>query len=156
MPGHRRPVHRTLPVYPLANQPADFDRLGARLDAAALLQNAGVKVGFINGGDGTHNARDIRYRAGIAVAHGMPWSAALEAMTINPAQMFGVDHHTGTIEVHQRANIVIWSGDPLEVTSVADMMIVDGETDPMVSRQTLLRDRYFAPKGDMPRAYTKP
>jgi len=51
---------------------------------------------------------------------------------------------------------VIWSGDPLEATTVADMVILDGVPDPMVSRQTLLRDRYFAPKGAMPRTYLKP
>jgi imidazolonepropionase-like amidohydrolase len=151
-------VQANVPVLidPLANQLSDFDQLGARLDAAAMLHRAGVTVGFVNTGNGTHNARDIRIRAGVAVAHGLPWNAALESLTINPARMFAVDHHTGTIEVHQRANIVIWSGDPLEATTVADLVILDGQADPMVSRQTLLRDRYFAPENDMPRAYTKP
>jgi hypothetical protein len=143
-------------IDPVANLPSDFDQLGARIDAAALLHQAGVTVGIQNSGDSTHNARQARFRAGIAVAHGLPWEAALAAITINPARMFGVDHHTGTIEAHQRANIVIWSGDPLEATSVADLVIIDGEPDPMVSRQTLLRDRYFAPQGEMPRAYVKP
>lgn len=143
-------------VDPLLNLPSDFDQLGARLDNAALLDAAGVQVGFINAGDNTHNARAVRYRAGVAVANGLAWQAALEGLTIKPARMFGVDTHTGTIEAHQRANLVIWSGDPLEATTVADLVIFDGEPDPMVSRQTLLRDRYAAPKGDMPRAYTKP
>lgn len=143
-------------IDPLINLPYDFDQLGARLDNAALLNEAGVSIGFVNAGDNTHNARVVRYRAGVAVAHGLPWQAALEALTINPARMFGVDHHTGTIEAHQRANIVIWSGDPLEATTVADQVIIDGALDPMVSRQTLLRDRYFAPEGDLPRAYFKP
>ncbi|MDX1556150.1 MAG: amidohydrolase family protein [Xanthomonadales bacterium] len=142
-------------INPYSNLPGDFDQLGARLDSAALLQAAGVSFGFITG-DATHNARAIRYGAGIAVAHGLPWQAALAAMTINPARMFGVDHHTGTIEAHQRANIVVWSGDPLEATTVADLVIIDGRADPMVSRQTMLRDRYFAPRGALPRAYTKP
>lgn len=143
-------------IDPLINLPYDFDQLGARLDNAALLNEAGVSIAFINAGDNTHNARVVRYRAGVAVAHGLPWQAALEALTINPARMFGVDHHTGTIEAHQRANIVIWSGDPLEATAVADQVIINGALDPMVSRQTLLRDRYFAPEGDLPRAYVKP
>ncbi|HKJ18563.1 MAG TPA: amidohydrolase family protein [Xanthomonadales bacterium] len=143
-------------IDPLANLPADFDQLGARLDAASILHQAGVRIGILNTGNGTHNARDIRFRAGIAVAHGLPWQAALEGVTIRPAQMFGVDHHTGTIEANQRANIVIWSGDPLDVTSVADLVILDGEPDSMVTRQTLLRDRYSAPEGELPRGYIKP
>lgn len=141
---------------PLVNLPYDFDQIGARLDAAALLHAAGVTVGFVSAGDATHNARAVRYGAGVSVAHGMPWGAALAALTINPARMFGVDHHTGTIEAHQRANLVVWSGDPLEATTVAEQVIIDGRLDPMVSRQTLLRDRYFAPEGELPRAYTKP
>lgn len=143
-------------VDPLQNLPSDFDQLGSRLDNAALLDQAGVQVGFYNAGDDTHNARAVRYRAGVAVANGLSWQAALEGLTIRPARMFGVDTHTGTIEEHQRANLVIWSGDPLEATAVADLVISDGQPDPMVSRQTLLRDRYAAPRGDMPRAYTKP
>ncbi len=142
-------------INPLANLPANFDMLGARLDAAALLEAAGVTFGFIVG-DSTHNARTIRHAAGVAVAHGLAWEAALAALTINPATMFGVDHHAGTIEAHQRANIVIWSGDPLEATTVADLVVIEGRLDPMVSRQTLLRDRYFAPEGRLPRAYIKP
>lgn len=142
-------------IDPLINLPYDFDQLGARLDAPALLAAAGVSFGFITG-DPTHNARALRYGAGVAVAHGLPWQAALAAITINPARMLGVDHQTGTIEVHQRANIVIWSGDPLEATTVADLVIINGKPDPMVSRQTLLRDRYFAPKAELPRAYIKP
>jgi imidazolonepropionase-like amidohydrolase len=143
-------------IDPLINLPYDFDQLGARLDNAALLNKAGVNIGFINAGDNTHNARVVRYRAGVAVAYGLPWQAALEALTINPARMFGIDHHTGTIEAHQKANIVIWSGDPLEATAVADQVIIDGKLDPMVSRQTMLRDRYFAPEGELPRDYIKP
>jgi len=143
-------------IDPLINLPYSFDQLGARLDNAALLNGAGVTLGFINVGDETHNARKLRYRAGVAVAHGLPWEAALEGLTINPARMFRVDHFTGTIEAHQRANIVLWSGDPLEATTVADLVIIDGAPDSMISRQTLLRDRYFAPEGDLPRAYTKP
>jgi imidazolonepropionase-like amidohydrolase len=115
-----------------------------------------VTRGFIQGGDATHTARNRRYRAGVAVAHGLPWEAALRGLTLNPARMFGVDHYTGTIEAHQKANIVLWSGDPLEATTVADLVIINGAPDSMVSRQTLLRDRYFAPEGELPRAYTKP
>lgn len=141
---------------PLTNLPYDFDQVGARLDNAALLNRAGVSIGFINSTDPTHNARSLRYAAGVAVAHGLPWDAALAALTVNPARLFGVDHFTGTIEEHQRADVVIWSGDPLEATTAADLVIIDGKRDPMVSRQTLLRDRYLPASPDRPRAYIKP
>ena len=141
---------------PYVNLPYDFDQIGARLDNAARLHEAGVSIAFINTTDATHNARSIRTAAGVAVAHGLPWEAALAGMTINPARIFGVDRFTGTIEAHQRANIVVWSGDPLEATTAADLVIIDGRPDPMISRQTLLRDRYLRPAPDLPRAYTKP
>jgi imidazolonepropionase-like amidohydrolase len=54
------------------------------------------------------------------VAHGLPWEAALAALTRNPAQMFGVADRNGSIERGRPADLVLWSGDPLEVTTLAD------------------------------------
>ncbi|MBT8048710.1 MAG: amidohydrolase, partial [Gammaproteobacteria bacterium] len=66
----------------------------------------------------------------------------------------GEDH--GTIEQNSVADLVIWSGDPLEVTTAADQVIIAGKPVEMVSRQTLLRDRYLPATTEMPRAYIKP
>lgn len=130
----------------LVNLPANFDQLGARLDNAALLHSAGVRIAFSQAGDATHNARKIRQLAGNAVAHGLPWDAALAALTSNPAQIFGVANH-GTIAAGAAADLVLWSGDPLEVTTVAEQVWIDGRAIEMVSRQTLLRDRYLRRAG---------
>jgi len=139
---------------PLLNLPYDFDRIGARMDNAALLHRAGVTVAFSQTGDATHNARKVRQLAGNAVAAGLPWEAGLAGLTSAPARIFGI-RDRGRIAVGQVADLVLWSGDPLEVTSLAQQVWLAGKPVPMRSRQTELRDRYLAPAGDLPRAYVK-
>ena len=126
---------------PLDDLPADFDRLGASLENAARLQKAGVRIVF-SSGDG-RNARLTRQLAGNAVAHGLPWEAALAAITATPAQVFGVAASHGRIAVGQSADLVLWSADPLEVSSLADQVWIAGRPVEMHSRQTALRDRYL-------------
>ena len=127
----------------LGNLPASFDQLGARLDNAALLDRAGVEVGFILNNDATHNARKLRQSAGNAVAHGLPWDKALAGLTRVPASAFGVADRIGSLAPGMTADLVLWSGDPLEVTTVAEQVWLGGVADSMRSRQTLLRDRYL-------------
>jgi hypothetical protein len=137
----------------LANLPADFDELGATLENAARLHAAGVRVSFSQSGDASHNARKIRQLAGNAVANGLPWEAGLAGLTSVPAASFGVGNELGTIAVGQRADLVLWSGDPLDVASVAQQVWLDGRAIPMRSRQTDLRDRYLRRDNGLPRAY---
>jgi len=147
-----------VPVFvdPLANLPAGFDEIGARMDNAALLRAAGVTVGIVQGGENpTHNARNTRQLAGNAVANGLSWDDGLAALTRVPAEVFGL-RDAGTIAVGQRADLVLWTGDPLDVANVATQVWFDGRAITMRSRQTELRDRYLAPKGPLPRAYTVP
>jgi hypothetical protein len=125
---------------PLNDLPNDFDRLGATLENAARLQRAGVHIAF-SSGDATQ-ARLVRQLAGNAVAHGLPWDAALAAITSAPADIFGMGATRGRIAVGQSADLVLWSGDPLEVSSVADQVWIAGRPIEMKSRQTELRDRY--------------
>lgn len=127
---------------PLDNLPADFDRIGARLDNAALLVRAGVTISFMQTNDASHNARKIRQAAGNAVAHGLPWDAALAALTSAPAEIFGVERR-GRIAPGFAADFVLWSADPLEVTSVAEQVWMAGVPTVLRSRQTELRDRYM-------------
>ena len=127
---------------PLVNLPGSFDQLGASLENAARLHRAGVRIAFTNFNDGTHNARKVRQAAGVAVANGLPWDAGLAAITANPAEIFGLGGEQGRIAVGQAADLVLWSGDPLEVTSVAEQVWIDGRPQPTRSRQTELRDRY--------------
>ena len=139
---------------PLANLPSSFDSLGSRQDNAALLQAAGVTVA-ITGGE-SHNARKQRQMAGNAVANGLPHAEGIAALTSNPARIFGVEDQQGSIRKNGAANVVLWSGDPLEVTSAAEVVVINGKLIPMESRQSKLRDRYLPENPDMPRAYIKP
>src|SRR5690606_12391666 len=127
----------------LDNLPGNFDRLGATLENAARLHAAGVTIAFSQRGDATHNARKVRQLAGVAVANGLPWDAALAALTRNPAEVFG-QADRGRIAVGQLADLVLWSGDPLEVTSWAEQVWIAGKPQPMRSRQTELLERYLA------------
>ncbi|MGY0559055.1 amidohydrolase family protein [Lysobacter sp. A421] len=149
-----------VPVFvdPLANLPSSFDQLGASMENAARLDAAGVAVGFSQGGDASHNARKIRQLAGNAVANGLPWEDGLAGLTSVPAKAFGVADKLGSIAVGKRADLVLWSGDPLEVSAVALQVWLDGKPIEMRSRQTELRDRYLRPQlprenGGLPRAY---
>ena len=127
---------------PLVDLPDSFDQVGATLENAARLHQAGVRIAFMNSNDGTHNARKVRQAAGVAVAHGLPWEAALAALTANPADIFGLGAEYGRIAPGYVADLVLWSGDPLEVTTVAQQVWIDGQAQSMRSRQTELRDRY--------------
>ncbi|HEY4555586.1 MAG TPA: amidohydrolase family protein, partial [Lysobacter sp.] len=134
-----------VPVFvdPLGNLPASFDEVGASLENAARLRAAGVSVSFSQSGDGSHNARKIRQLAGNAVANGLPWADGLAGLTTVPAEALGVSNELGQIAPGRRADLVLWTGDPLDVSSVAAQVWFDGRAIPMRSRQTELRDRYL-------------
>ena len=138
-------------VGPSANLPGNFDRINARLGTASILINAGVKVAIADSDAQTHNARNITQSAGNAVAYGLDWNAALQAITLTPAEIFGMAATTGSLETGKAADVVIWPGDPLELTNYPDAVFINGVAVPMVSRQTLLRDRYL--QTDKPPAY---
>ena len=138
----------------LQNLPGSFDQLGARLDNAARLQRAGVAVSFSQFDSAAHYARKIRQVAGNAVANGMDWNAALAGLTRVPAEVFGVGDRVGRIEPGLIADLVLWDGDPLEVTTLAEQVWMGGVAMPMRSRQTELRDRYQRAPTALPRAYS--
>lgn len=124
----------------LNNLPGSFDLLSATLENAARLHAAGVEVAFMTGD--AHNARNIKQSAGNAVAYGMPWKAALEAMTTLPAHIWGLADRFGTLEAGKEADVVVWDGDPLEVTTFADHVFIRGVEMPMDDRQIRLREKY--------------
>ena len=128
---------------PLDDLPASFDSIGATLENAARLHAAGVTIAFSMRDPDPHNIRKMRNAAGVAVAHGLPWDAALSAITSAPARLFHASAEFGSIEVGKPASLVVWSGDPLEVTSLADAAWLDGTRATLRSRQTELRDRYL-------------
>jgi len=123
---------------PLDNLPSDFDRLGARLDNAAILQQAGVTIAFSD--PDAHNSRRLRQLAGNAVAQGLPWYEGLKAITRSPANIYGIDK--GYLKTGSKASLVIWNGDPLEVTSWPEKIMLEGKWVNLESRQTALYKRY--------------
>lgn len=123
---------------PTADIPS-FDGLGARLDNATLLREAGVTVVLAGGDPG--GERSLRYAAGNAVRNGMTWDDALRAVTQWPAQVFGLDGY-GTIEAGKVGNVVIWSGDPLDFASRAEKVFIRGREASLRTREHELRDRY--------------
>ena len=119
-------------VEPLDNIPS-YDALGIRYENAALLAKAGVKVVLME--TDTHNARNLRQQAGNAVSYGMTWDQALRAVTLSPAEVFGVADRYGSLEPGKVADVVVWSGDPFE-------LLIRGKEIPLRSRQTELFERY--------------
>ncbi len=129
-------------IQPSANLPGSFDRIGARLDAAAVLHAAGVSVGIAELG-GAHNVRNITQEAGIAVANGLPHAVALSAITANIAAAYGMEADYGTLAPGKVANVVLWPADPFELATVPAAVYIRGQSIPLRSRQTELRDRYL-------------
>lgn len=139
---------------PISNLPGNFERRGARMENAAALNAAGVVIA-IKGNEGSiHRARETRYNAGNAVSHGLPHEAAIAAITVNPARIFGMGDRFGVLAPGADADVVIWSGDPLEPLTSAEAVFVRGVEQPMTSRGRLLRDRYRnGGEGAYPPAY---
>jgi imidazolonepropionase-like amidohydrolase len=135
------------------NIPNDFASLGTRQDNLALLRRAGVPVIIIgnsgNGDEETFNVRNIRQEAGNAVAYGMTWDDALRAVTLAPAEIFGVSGRVGSLAAGRDADVVVWSGDPFEFTTRAEHVFVAGREYLEPNRQELLTERYknLPPRG---------
>ncbi|HSC46481.1 MAG TPA: amidohydrolase family protein [Gammaproteobacteria bacterium] len=143
---------------PLQDLPSAFESLNSTLENAARLQKAGVLIAFEVGD--SHKSWNVKQMAGNAVAYGLPWIEGLKAISLNPAKIYAMDKTSGSLEAGKDADVVVWSGDPLEVTSFADAVFIRGQAVAMTSRQTELRDRYLPyvkpnPPA-LPPAYTHP
>jgi imidazolonepropionase-like amidohydrolase len=126
-------------VEPMDNIPG-YDSLGIRYENAAILVKAGVKVALLE--TDTHKSRNLRQQAGNAVSYGMTWEQALQAVTLSPAQIFGVADRYGSLEPGKVANVVVWSGDPFEFSTGVEHVLIRGKEIPLRSRQTELFERY--------------
>lgn len=133
------------------NIPGGFASLGQRQENAGMLSAAGVKVGLVgNAGGGDEeafNVRNIKQEGGNAVAYGMTWENALKAVTIWPAEIFGVADRVGSLTPGHVANVVVWSGDPFEFTTHAEHVWVRGVERNEKTRQDLLTERYLTLPG---------
>jgi len=127
-------------VNPLIVGPQSFDQVHARADNAALLHAAGVPVMIST--FWAHNMRTLGQVAGNAVRAGLSRDAALDAITVTPARVFGLKRY-GTLAPGSVANIVLWDGDPLELTTTAKRVWIHGRSIRLENRQTRLRDHYL-------------
>lgn len=121
--------------------PSSFETLGTSLRNAQRLNSAGVAVSIMGSRD-YNNLRQSRMNAGTAVAHGLPYQAAMQSITLNPAKIWGVDRELGSLEVGKIADVVIWTGEPMEGQSYPTAVFIAGVTQPMTSRSTELAARY--------------
>ena len=128
------------------NIPSSFSSLGTRQENAGLLRRAGIQVVIIgNAGGGDEeafNVRNVRFEAGNAVAYGMSREDALRAITLTPAEVFGVANRVGSLQPGKDGDVVIWSGDPLEFASQPEHVFVRGRETRAPTRQDLLEQRY--------------
>lgn len=131
---------------PLDELPFYYTTVGARRDNAAILAAAGVPIAFSVSAQGIYRSWNVasasRLGAGIAVANGLPYETALDAITASPARIWHAET-PGGLRVGERADLVIWDGDPLEPASAPWMILASGREQSLDTRHKLLRDRYL-------------
>jgi imidazolonepropionase-like amidohydrolase len=138
------------------NIPLSFSSLGTRQENAGLLRRAGVTVVIVgNAGGGDEegfNVRNVRYEAGNAVAYGMSHDDALRAITLAPAEVFGVADRVGSLQPGKDADVVVWSGDPFEFATQPEHVFIRGREVSGLTRQDMLEQRYKS----LPPDYKRP
>ena len=146
----------------LTDLPASFEQLAATQSNIGRMRAAGVRVGI--GMINDDEARQIRVStqyAGnlVAIARvpghtGLSWDEAFAAISSAPAEAFGLGGEIGSLRPGRRADVVVWNGDPLELSSHVEAVWIDGVPQSLENRQTRLRDRYRQPQeGNLPHAY---
>ncbi|HKS72301.1 MAG TPA: amidohydrolase family protein [Terriglobales bacterium] len=127
-------------VGPIYETPKPDERFDAVYSLPAQLYKRGVKIAFAS--FDAHNVRNLPYQAGFATAFGLPYDEALKAITLNPAEIWGVSDKLGSLDTGKMANVVVSNGDPLDFKTDVKQVYIEGQAVPMTSRQTRLRDRY--------------
>jgi len=128
-------------VGPIYEQPKESERYDAVFTLPAKMAKLGIKIAFAS--YDAHQARNLPYAAGYAVGFGLPPEEAMKALTINPAQMWGVDKDLGSLDVGKMGNVVVANGDPLDVKTDVKHVFIQGQEIPLVNKQTELRDQYW-------------
>ena len=137
-------LHVPVIVGPIYEQPNEDERYDAVLRLPGELAKRGVKIAFASYGD-THGVRNLPYQAGWAVAFGLPYDEALKAITLNPAEIWGVADQLGSLDVGKMGNVVVATGDPLDMKSDVKHVFIGGKEIPIMDRQIQLRDEYSEP-----------
>lgn len=143
---------------PLTNLPNSFEQLGSTQSNVGRMSAAGVKVALGAFGDqpryAPQYAGNLVALSKVPGASGLTWRQAFAAISSGPAEILGMDDRFGSLRPGRAGDVVIWDGDPLEVTSGPVRVFIDGVEQPLANHQTRLRDRYRTPvEGDLPKAY---
>jgi imidazolonepropionase-like amidohydrolase len=157
-------AHSGIPVIASAvnDLPASFEQIAATQSNVGRMRAAGVKVsiGMIDDNDSRNLFMERQYAGNLVAlqkipgAAGISWGEALAMITSRPAQAIGMGGEMGSLAPGRRADVVIWSGDPLEGASAAEQVYIDGVRQPLEDHQTRLRDRYrYLPRRELPEAY---
>ncbi len=137
---------------PLDNIPGSFDSLNATYENVIRLNEAGVEMAFYYAqGAGAHNAYLATQSAGNSVAMGLDYGSAMKAITSNPADIFGLVG-VGSIAPGFDADLVVWDGDPLELMSNVENVLIDGVDQDLSNRYEELTKRYTKEK-ELPNSY---
>ena len=126
-------------INPINNIPDSFDELASNIQMASRLEEAGIPLMFNT--SRSHNYHLIRQGAGVAVANGMSYGAAIKSLTSVPANTFGMSDR-GTLEVGKIADLIIWDDDPLEPSAMPEHVFISGESMDLTTRASRLTDRY--------------
>ena len=126
-------------INPINNIPESFDELASNIQMASRLEKKGINLMFNT--PRSHNFHLVRQGAGVAVANGMSYEAAIKGITSTPANVFNIDQR-GEIKAGYFADIVIWDADPLEPSSMPEYVFINGKNIDLTSRSSRLRDRY--------------
>ena len=126
-------------INPINNIPGSFDELASNIQMASRLEREGIDLMFNT--PRSHNFHLVRQGAGVAVANGMSYEAAISAITSTPAKVFNIEQR-GEIKTGYFADIVIWDADPLEPSSMPEYVFINGKSIDLTSRSSRLRDRY--------------
>ncbi len=144
--------------------PSSFEQLAATQSNVGRMRNAGipVSIGMIDDNDTRSLFMERQYAGNLVAlqkvpgATGVSWGEALAMITSRPAQAIGMGGEIGSLMPGRRADVVIWSGDPLEGMSAAEQVYIDGVRQPLATHQTRLLERYrFLPRRDLPEAYRR-
>jgi imidazolonepropionase-like amidohydrolase len=135
---------RGIPVIvgPTTQVPGTDDPYDAIYAQPGVLAKAGVKVAFQT--SGASDVRDLPYNAALATAYGLDMDEAMKALTINPAQIFGVADRYGSLEPGKVANVIVTTGNPLDVRSNVKYLFIRGEQIPLTDRHTKLFEQFRA------------
>lgn len=148
----------------LNDLPDSFEQIAATQSNIGRMVAAGVTVGLgmINDNEERQGMHVLQYAGNLVAltripgASGLDWNKAFAAISSQPAEAVGMGGEIGSLRPGRRGDVVIWSGDPLEVTTAAEAVWIDGVRQPLSTRQTRLRDRYRTPQeSERPKAYDR-